>query len=129
MDAQDRAGLDSVNRFGLGDSSNAAVDVADEKRAGVSGGFAEIVFGFEQSGGQRAVGIGIDERGISARAIFGAFGNVAAGENGDRAEEMIGILLVNDRLMEISRAGSDGSLAGRRRCGGRHFRGVCARRS
>ncbi len=51
VNSQDWAGLDGVDRFGFGDSGDAAVDVADEKCAGVSGGFAEFVFGFEESGG------------------------------------------------------------------------------
>src|SRR5580658_1064322 len=96
VNSQDRAGFDGVNGSGLGDSGDAAIDVADEKSAGVSGGFAELVFGFEESGGERAVGIGIDERGIGARAVFGGFGNVAASEYRNGAEEMIGVLLVND---------------------------------
>src|SRR5271155_4701375 len=62
VNSQDGAGFDGVNRFGLGDSGDAAVDVADEKSSGV----------------------------------FGGFGDVAAGEDRDGAEEMIGILLVND---------------------------------
>src|SRR5271155_358897 len=96
VNSQDGAGFDGVNRFGLGDSGDAAVDVADEKRSGGSGGFAQLVFGFEEGGGERAVRVGVDERGIGAGAIFGGFGDVAAGEDGDGAEEMIGILLVND---------------------------------
>src|SRR5580658_4771866 len=100
VNSQDRAGFDGVNGSGLGDSGDAAINVADEKSAGVSGGFAELVFGFEESGGERAVGIGIDERGIGAGAIFGGFGNVAASENRNGAEEMVGVLLVNDALDE-----------------------------
>src|SRR5271156_6501380 len=96
VNSQDGTGFDGVNRFGLGDSGDAAVDMADEKSAGVSGGFAQLVFGFEEGGGERAVRVGVDERGIGAGAIFGGFGDVAAGEDRDGAEEMIGILLVND---------------------------------
>src|SRR5271156_6767754 len=96
VDAEDGAGLDGVYRFGLGDSGYAAIDVADEKCSGIAGGFAELVFGFEERGGKRAVSIGIDECGIGAGAIFGGFGNVAAGEDGYGAEKMIGVLLVND---------------------------------
>ena len=60
VDSEDRAGLDGINGFGFGDPGDAAIDVADEKRASVSGGFAEFVFGFEERGGKSAVGIGID---------------------------------------------------------------------
>jgi hypothetical protein len=44
VDAENWAGLDRVYRFGLGDSGDAAIDVTDEKCAGVSGGFAEFVW-------------------------------------------------------------------------------------
>src|SRR5271154_2945796 len=79
VDAEDGAGLDGVYRFGLGDSGYAAIDVADEKCSGIAGGFAELVFGFEERGSKRAVSIGIDECAIGAGAIFGGFGNVATG--------------------------------------------------
>src|SRR5271154_1722464 len=98
VNSQDGAGFDGVNGFGLGDSGDAAVDVADEKCAGVAGGLAQLGFGFEEGGGERAVRVGVDERGIGARAIFGRFGDVATGEDRDGAEEMIGILLVNNAL-------------------------------
>ena len=98
VNAKNRAGLDRIDGFGLGDAGNAAIDVADQKRACVAMDFAEIVFGLEQRGGQRAVGVGIDQGAIRASHVVRAFGDVAASQYGDGAEEMIGILLLHDLL-------------------------------
>ena len=77
------------------------------------GSFAQFVFGFEEGGGERAVGVGVDERGVGARGVVGGFGDVAAGEDRNGAEEMIGILLVNDALDRRFRGGDpDARLAG-----------------
>ena len=106
MNSENRAGFDRINRFGFGDPCDAAIDVADEKSPCVLSGLAELVFGFEESGGERAVGIGVDYGAVGAGAIVGGFGNIAAGENGDGAEKMIGILQLNDAFDGNFAAGS-----------------------
>ena len=95
MNAENRARFDRVDRFGLGDACDATVDVADEKSSGVLRGLAQFVFGFEEGGGESAVRVGIDYGAIGARAVVGAFRDIAACENGNRAEKMIGVLQID----------------------------------
>ena len=95
VDAENRAGFDRVDRFGLGDAGDAAVDVADEKSSGVLRGLAQFVFSFEEGGGESAVRVGVDYSAIGARAVVGAFRDVAAGEHRNRAEKMIGVLQID----------------------------------
>ena len=42
--------------------------------------------------------VGVDERRVGAGAIVGALRDIAAGEDRDGAEKMIGILLIDDFL-------------------------------
>jgi len=47
VDAEYRAGFDRVDRFGLSDACDSAIDMADEKSSGVLRGLAQFVFGFK----------------------------------------------------------------------------------
>ncbi len=95
MNAEDGPGFDCVDRFGLGDACDSAVDVADEKRSGVLRCLAQLVFGFEEGGGESAVRVGVDYGAIGARAVVGAFRDIASGQNRNRAEKMIGVLQID----------------------------------
>ena len=119
------------------DAGDTAVDVADQKTAGITGRLPQLVLGLEERGGERAVGIGVDQGAEGARLVVGAFGNVAAGEHRHRAEKMVGVLLIDDAFdrdlrgriaMRIFQADADAADAPlEQRAGGRHDLGVVRR--
>ena len=98
MNSENGAGLDRVDRFGLSDARDAAIDVADEKSSRILRSLAQLVFRLEERSRQSTVRICIDHGAVGSGAVVGALRNIAARENRNRAEEMIGILQIDRRF-------------------------------
>src|SRR6202451_1101336 len=59
---------------------------------------AQFVFRLEKGRSQRAMRVGVDHRSVGACHVVGVLADVAAREHGDRAKEMVGVLLVDSSL-------------------------------
>ena len=72
MNAQNRPGLDRVDRLRLRNPGGAAIDVAHQKRARVAMHFAKVIFGFEERRRQRSMRVRVDDRAVRSRGIIRA---------------------------------------------------------